>query len=159
MQKVVGIFEARHVEGTLNALYEYGFTRDDITIVDQDRTIQGPVVDSNGLITAGASTDTEPIVAVPPGTMATHSGVNYADSLAPAGGVFPALVPAFFGLGAGAEGDKAAEFYRRAVQNGSTLIIVRANDIHATQAREIMRRHHASNVTEDPNERSTPAQV
>lgn len=138
METVIGIFDSTHVDRALKQLYSYGFDKSQIKLVDRDRTVEGP----------GAG---DPVannlnnVVVMPAQSTMGSTPN-----APAGLI--AYDAAAFGNDLSALGiaSEASEFYRKSIENGSTVLIVKAKDEQASTARQIMRDAHASNVTEPP---------
>ncbi len=133
MVTVIGIFEQRNVGRALSALYDQGFDKKEITVVDRERVTTGPLVpDQNAMGMA-------------PGI----AGANSTSGMPAALPVFAWETGGYNFLGLGIP-QAAQDFYRSALHNGSTLIIVRTKDDRAEMARQIMRDAHATNVTEPP---------
>jgi hypothetical protein len=152
METVVGIFDEKYVENALQALYDEGFESDQISLADRDRRIDGPsaaayretIVPPN----VGAAAPSGPVI--PAASVAANG-----DSLAASGADIDATFLGLTGLGV----QKALEFYRHAIDNGATIIVVRTSSARGDLARDLMRRAKASNITESPKDGGRAARV
>jgi hypothetical protein len=152
METVVGIFDGKYIENALQALYDEGFESNQISLADSERRVDGPsaaayretVVPPN----VGAAPPSGPVI--PAASVATNN-----DSPAASGAGIDASFLGLNGLGA----QKALEFYRHAINNGATVIVVRTSSARGDLVRDLMRRSHASNITESPKDGGRAARV
>jgi hypothetical protein len=144
METVIGIFNERGFARALSDLYAHGFTKDEISVVDRNAITHGPEVPLAGGTGPGAGTI---VAAGQANTISLGSGTP---------GMLPVLAwewggTDFLSLNIPQE---AEEFYRHALDNGSTLIVARTTEQRANIARNIMKKANAQNVTEPPPDRS-----
>jgi hypothetical protein len=148
MERVIGIFEQRHVDTVLNDLRDFGYSGRDITLVDQNGSTEGTSWIPASPVATTPNNSVIPPAIVGPAAAGTVGGNGAENSLSPTGDAV--LFPSLFGFVDGAEGvDRALEFYQSSVNNGATLVIVRCNKEDLASVREIMKRAHASNVSGD----------
>ena len=124
METVIGIFDENYVDDAIQALYDDGFDKSQVKVVDRTRAVDGPTVGIAGLAGEGTLGSNAPV------PMVAYDVNAFGSDLKSVG-----------------RGD-AKEFYSTAIQNGATVILVKVKDEEADEVRQIMRKAHASNVTE-----------
>src|SRR5258708_39875506 len=127
METVIGVFDQINVDRTLKMLYDHGFDKSQLTLIDKEHVVEGPVAQEAG--------------AVGPEVGAVN--LNAA--------VAPQVTAGMLGLDSvlSATSD-AITFYRTAIKHGATVLILRTSAERANEARLLMRRARASNVNEPP---------
>jgi hypothetical protein len=129
METVLGVFDVEYIDQALQALYDYGFEKDQIKQVNRERSVEGPDVGSSEVVALN------PVNTTPPLAVGSYNAGEFGADLSALG-----------------RGD-AAKFYRNAVANGATVLIIKAKDsVQADDARWIMRKMQASNVSESPTD-------
>src|SRR5258707_9181770 len=134
METVIGVFDQTYVDRALKMLYDHGFDKSQLTLIDQEHVEEGPVAQEAGAV----GPEIAPVAAVNPNAA-----------------VAPQVTAGMLGLDSvlSATSD-AIDFYRIAIKHGASLLILRTSAERASEVRLIMRRARASNVNE-PKKRAT----
>ena len=130
METVIGVFDQVYVDRALKMLYDHGFDKSQLTLIDQEHVEEGPIAQEAGAVGA----EIAPVAAVNPNAA-----------------VAPQVTAGMLGLDSvlSATSD-AIDFYRIAIKHGATVLILRTSAERANEARLLMRRARASNVNEPP---------
>lgn len=129
METVIGVFDVEYVDQALQALYDYGFEKSQVKQVDREQSVEGPNDGTSDTIALN------PLNTAPPIAVNSYNASGLSADLSAVGR------------------SDAVKFYRSAIENGATIIIIKAKDsLQADDARYIMRKNQASNVSEPPTE-------
>src|SRR5258708_14196496 len=130
METVIGVFDQVYVERALKMLYDHGFDKSQLTLVDQEHVEEGPVAQEAGAV----GTEIAPVAAVNPNAA-----------------VAPQVTAGMLGLDSAVSAvSDAIDFYRNAIKHGATVLILRTSAERANEARLLMRRAAASHSNKTP---------
>src|SRR5689334_4743571 len=102
METVLGVFDVEYVDQALQALYDYGFEKGQIKQVNREGSVEGPNAGPSDVVVVN------PLNTTPPVAVGSYNAGAFAADLSALG-----------------RGD-AAKFYRNAVANGATVLIIKA---------------------------------
>ena len=130
METVIGVFDQIDVDRALKMLYDHGFDKSQLTLIDKEHVVEGPIVQEAGAVGA----EIGPVGAVNPNAAAA-----------------PQVTAGMLGLDSALSATSdAITFYRQAIKHGASLLVLRTSAERASEARLIMRQARASNVNEPP---------